>query len=182
MSAIAFLQQLLDAGLPLEAAITAARIHEETMASAFPAAPSKAAERTRRWRERKASQNVTDRHEPSHGDASDALPLPLPSSPQTPQQPTPTPERYSPRVEAPRKPMWREGSWRSGRPTPESGQGRRSQGVREGHGPDNRGRPAGRDPRRDRARPARLDRPRFHPAPLDLAECRSLGRRTSSDP
>lgn len=89
MSAIAFLQQLLDAGIPLEAAMTAARLHEEAMGSVVPT--TKAAERTRRWRERKASQTVTDRHETSRGDACDANPLPLPSSPQTPQQPTPTP-------------------------------------------------------------------------------------------
>ena len=91
MSAIAFLQQLLDAGLPLEGAMVAARLHEEAMASVMPTATTKAAERTRRWRERKASQTVTDRHETSRGDACDADPLPLPSSPQTPQQPTPTP-------------------------------------------------------------------------------------------
>ena len=96
MSAIAFLQQLLDAGLPLEAAMTAARLHEEAMASVMPTAPTKAAERTRRWRERKASQSVTDRHETSRGDASDAAPLPLPSSPHTPQQPTPTPGEILP--------------------------------------------------------------------------------------
>lgn len=103
MSAIAFLQRLLDAGLPLEAAMTAARLHEETMASTLPTAPSKAAERTRRWRERKASQDVTDRHETSHGDVSDAAPLPLPSSPQTPQQPTPTPGVRLPARKGPSK-------------------------------------------------------------------------------
>lgn len=97
MSVVAFLQELLDAGLPLEAAMTAARIHEEQFMSARPA-PSAGAERTRRWRERRASQGVTERHEASHVTEGDVPSLPLPPSPQTPLPPTPTHPDITPRA------------------------------------------------------------------------------------
>lgn len=91
MSAIAFLERLLDAGLSLEVALVAAREHEAVMAATAPVR-SKGAERQARYDERKrqkASESVRT-------DETDASPLPLPSSPQTPQQPTPTPGEILP--------------------------------------------------------------------------------------
>jgi hypothetical protein len=52
---------------PAEAGSIAAEIYAAGVASA--SVRSSGAERTRRWRENKASQNVTNRHQTSHGDA-----------------------------------------------------------------------------------------------------------------
>lgn len=90
MSTVAFIEGMIAAGFSTEEAIKAARVFEQVQAEVFdrPAAPAptKAAERTRRWREK--------RHQPSQtvtGDACDVTPVtvtPSPSlspSPQTPQ-------------------------------------------------------------------------------------------------
>ena len=77
MSAIAYLQRLLDAGLALDVAMIAAREHEAVIAASGPRR-SKGAERQARYEERKrqkTSENVRN-------DATDASPS-LPSSPQT---------------------------------------------------------------------------------------------------
>lgn len=95
MSTVAFIEGMLAAGFSTEEAIRAARVFEQIRAEVFeqptPKSETKAAARTRRWREKRheASQAVT-------GDACDVTPvtvtppLPLPPSPQTPQPPTPT--------------------------------------------------------------------------------------------
>lgn len=101
MSTVAFIEGMIAAGFSTEEAIKAARVFEQVQMEAAEQAPArasrtKAAERTRRWREKRheASQNVT-------GDACDVTPvtvtpsLPLPPSPQTPQPPTPSRE-YNP--------------------------------------------------------------------------------------
>ena len=93
MSTVAFIEGMMAAGFTTEEAIKAARVFEQVQSEVFeqPAAqaPTKAAERTRRWREK--------RHQPSQtvtGDACDVTTVtvtPSPSlspSPQTPQPPT----------------------------------------------------------------------------------------------
>lgn len=88
MSVIAAaLRELMAAGVTGDALVTAI---ERIEAAALPVAPvkSKGALRTERWRERKAeeaSQNVTNRHEPSQG----VTPLVPPSLPPTPPNITP---------------------------------------------------------------------------------------------
>lgn len=90
MSTVAFIEGMIAAGFSAEDAIRAARVFEQVHAEVFeqPAekAPTKAAERTRRWREK--------RHQPSQtvtGDACDVTtvtqtePPSLAPSPQTPQ-------------------------------------------------------------------------------------------------
>lgn len=90
MSTVAFIEGMIAAGFTTEEAIKAARVFEQVQDKVFeqPAAPqpSKAAERTRRWREK--------RHQPPQtvtGDACDVTnvtvtpPPSLSPSPQTPQ-------------------------------------------------------------------------------------------------
>jgi hypothetical protein len=95
MSTVAFIEGMIAAGFSTDEAIKAARVFEQVQAEVFeqpaPKTETKAAARTRRWREKRheASQNVT-------GDACDVTTvtvtstLPLPPSPQTPQPPTPS--------------------------------------------------------------------------------------------
>lgn len=104
MSTVAFIEGMIAAGFSTEEAIKAARVFEQVQMETAEQAPAraprtKAAERTRRWREKRheASQTVT-------GDACDVTPvtvtpsLPLPPSPQTPQPPTPSREIKPPIV------------------------------------------------------------------------------------
>lgn len=104
MSTVAFIEGMIAAGFSTEEAIKAARVFEQVQMGTAEQAPAraprtKAAERTRRWREKRheASQTVT-------GDACDVTPvtvtpsLPLPPSPQTPQPPTPSREIKPPIV------------------------------------------------------------------------------------
>lgn len=60
MSVVAGIRSLLAQGFSIEQALIAAEAFEEAALAAVPR--SSGAERTRRWRERKASQNVTERH------------------------------------------------------------------------------------------------------------------------
>ena len=101
MSTVAFIEGMIAAGFSTEEAIKAARVFEQVQAEVFeqPAAkgPTKAAERTRRWREK--------RHQPSQtvtGDACDVTtvtetePPSLSPSPQTPQPHTHPREEKTP--------------------------------------------------------------------------------------
>lgn len=94
MSTVAFIRRMLEAGFSHDDALRAAEAFEATAIDMIPARPtrSKGAERQARYEERKrqkASECVRT-------DETDAFPLPLPSSPQTPQQPTPTPGEILP--------------------------------------------------------------------------------------
>lgn len=89
MSAIAFLRQLLDDGLDLNAAMIAADRFEQRQLAAIEARKAKDRER------KKAPRNSTESVEPME---SAEGPLPLPPSPQTPQPPTPTPGDISTRA------------------------------------------------------------------------------------
>lgn len=102
MSTVAFIEGMVEAGFSMEDALKAARVFEQVLPEAAEPKRSKAAERTRRWREKRhqPSHNVTERHETSQSVTTvtgDATP-PLPPSPQTPQPPTP------PRVDNPLPP------------------------------------------------------------------------------
>jgi hypothetical protein len=75
MSTVAFIRRCMASGMDLETALIAAEAFEET-APLFVPPPSTGAERTRKWREKKAQQaspSVTERHgdvTERHGDAS----------------------------------------------------------------------------------------------------------------
>lgn len=79
---VAALRKMAELGLTLEQAI-------EIMEAMGPSEKSSAAARQARYRARKSGSDVT---RDVTSDASQETPLPLPSSPQTPQLPTPTPE------------------------------------------------------------------------------------------
>ena len=83
MSAIAFLRQMLDAGLTLSDAMTAAEAHEKAMLDAQPKR-SKGAERQARYEERKRQKASESVRNDEDDDSSPSLPL----SPQTPLSPT----------------------------------------------------------------------------------------------
>ena len=69
MSIVAAIRTMLEKGLSLEHALIAAEALEETIAPVD--TRSKGAIRTEKWRERKASQNVTERHKTSQASQCD---------------------------------------------------------------------------------------------------------------
>jgi len=97
MSLAAIIDALFEAGATREMIVAAVRAHESS--SPTVQARSKGAIRQARYEEnkrQKASEIVT----PDANDVSDENTRPLPSSPQTPQLPTPTRENNSTRVRA----------------------------------------------------------------------------------
>lgn len=112
MSTVAFIRRMLDAGFTHDDALRAAEAFEATAVEMIPepVEEKSGAARTRRWRERRASQTVTERHEASPNVTTsqcDAGSPSLPSSPQTPQQPTHPPVEITTRVKAGPKPSKR---------------------------------------------------------------------------
>lgn len=96
MSTVAFIRRCLAAGMAFDAALIAAEAYE-----AEPPKHSKGAARTAKWRENKASQNVTVTVG-DDGDAGDVSPPEVrPLSPQTPLTPTPTPPDITTRAKGP---------------------------------------------------------------------------------
>lgn len=100
MSLSAIVEALVEAGATPQIILAAVRAHEGSSTEAVEQRRRSDAERQARRRERVrhvTSRDVTVTERDS--------PLPLPSSPQTPQQPTPTPESNTrPRKAAPAKP------------------------------------------------------------------------------
>jgi hypothetical protein len=101
MSAVAFIRGMMDAGFSADEALRAAEVFEATVSGMAPVEPaaSKAALRTRRWRERQASPTVTERHETSQNVTASQNPSPSPSPPDPPY-PAPIREEIYPTREA----------------------------------------------------------------------------------
>jgi hypothetical protein len=97
VSTVAFIRKCLEVGMDFETALKAAEAFEAS-APAYVPSESPGARRTRKWRENKASQTVTDRHCDA-GDAGDAAPPPPSFPPEPPKSPTPTRECITTREE-----------------------------------------------------------------------------------
>ena len=118
MSIAALVKTLLDAGVDADTIVAAVRAVE---GDSDGARPSAGAERTRRWRERKASQSVTVTSPPSPPSQASHVTLtspppdvpPLPPAPPSPplNPPVPKPDGFGPALpgEGPKQRLWSEG-------------------------------------------------------------------------
>jgi hypothetical protein len=103
MSVTAFIRRCLDAGMPVDIALTAAEAFEAEVTVYAPPVRSRGAERSARYRGRKRDESVTKRDDvtPSVTERDEITPLPL--SPTSPEPPSSTNPNQVPPYSPPRQ-------------------------------------------------------------------------------